>query len=258
MPNVTLPIQESDALACQWRCSKTPRCVHFSFYALGKNCYLQDAFATRQTMRLGFVSGPFQCWDNLNHTAFVDVGKRTYLRSGMKCLEIGVLYSPIMNTPKYFKSGTGRDATKECARWCASEDGCGHWTIQFPARLCRLASHDARRLTNVINSVSGSPLSCGSEDLMQIDDHVNTSAEVDALIMKASASKGILHPSYPPFLALTGLLAIGTACISSLAFIRACRGARFPRREWVSSRSLSLDDPSAFFARHSQNGLPAE
>jgi len=159
MPGVALPIVEPDSPACQQRCAATPGCAHFSFWEFGKHCYLQNSWAIRQTARLGFVSGPFQCWDDLAHNGkFVRVGQ-TYLPKALKCVELGTLYTPIMGVPMQLTNvpGTGEDAAKMCMRQCARTKGCAHWTMQFPQRLCRLSGANAHAVHPYINAVSGPP-----------------------------------------------------------------------------------------------------
>lgn len=246
MPNVA-ETEEPDAVACQWRCSKIPSCVHFSYWKAGNVCYLQDGFAVRQTSRLGFVSGPFQCWDKLNHTAFANVGENTYLPSTFKCMEVGRLYSPILGAPQYFLNGSIDEAVTACKEWCASEGGCGHWTMQFPLRLCRLARHDAHELT-MENAVSGSPTSCDDKELTVSDDDVNASLN-SSIIIRTAAGPGVMARGYFPILFLGCSVVVGATFLSSVMIRRASKGKRFVRAaaEWENCRSFSLIDEATAF-----------
>lgn len=152
--------READVFACQRRCSKTDGCMHFSYWKLAGDCHLQDAYALRQTMRYGFVSGPFQCWSNiLNHDQFVKYDNFTYLSPTFGCIELGTMYTPTMVTPKVFAPDIHRwDAIVLCQQLCAVTNGCVHFTIQLP-RVCNLVGAGAKPLHHFLGVVSG-PAKC--------------------------------------------------------------------------------------------------
>jgi len=156
MPNVTQPITVPNASSCQEQCVHTPGCAHFSFWAWGAHCYLQDQWAIRQTGRLGFVSGPFRCWEDLDHGKYTRIGNQTFMNNAFKCVELGTIYSPILGIPKVLSNAsTGKQAAKQCKKLCESTEGCEYWTMHFPARMCRLAGAGAHPIRDMINSVSG-------------------------------------------------------------------------------------------------------
>lgn len=166
MHDTESPTREADATACQRRCARTRGCAHFSFWKLGGHCHLQDAFAIEQKARIGFISGPFQCWDNIDQKLYVKLGPKTFVPKALRCVETGSLYSPIMGVPKYLPkhSMTGLKAVEVCQQHCSSVKGCLHFTLQFPQRLCRLAGANAHRLPSAINSVSGPRFCNGTKE----------------------------------------------------------------------------------------------
>jgi len=227
MPNVLQPIDEPDAYACQKRCAGTPGCAHFSFWTWGKHCYLQDSFAIRQTGRLGFVSGPFQCWDSLDHDAFTKVGDKTYLHKAFKCVELGTIYSPMIQLPQYFtEAETGIEAAKACKQLCASTEGCAHWTMHFPQRMCKLSGPGAQRTRNAINSVSGPP-ACGKGPASTAVGDAGASDRSSALMIAAERLRRVPRGS-PAAASLpwSALLAAGAACgAAALVWLRLGHGA---------------------------------
>jgi len=156
----TVMTQEADTFACQQRCRKTEGCMHFSYWKVGGDCHLQDAYALRQKRRYGFVSGPFQCWSSiLNRDQFIKYDNYTYLSPTFGCIELGTMYSPAMVTPKVLATDIHRwDAIVLCQKLCAITNGCAHFTVQFP-RVCNLVSARAKPLHPFFGAVSG-PAKC--------------------------------------------------------------------------------------------------
>lgn len=155
---------EKDALACQRRCALTVDCVHFTFWVVGGHCHIEDIFAVRHVERIGFVSGPFQCWEDFgNHSKFTNIGLATFLPSEFGCVEMGTTYSPTIrgraiSFPKY---KTSLQVIVECQNFCMSVDGCAHFVISTPARRCTLAGVGAKRSTQIMHALAGPP-TCAS------------------------------------------------------------------------------------------------
>merc|ERR1712032_926482 len=76
----------ADVQACQQLCADTLGCYHFSFWTPGKQCHLEDILALRQMNRIGFISGPFQCLDDIERKQdYFRVGN-TILPYSLRCL----------------------------------------------------------------------------------------------------------------------------------------------------------------------------
>jgi len=143
----TASTQEQSPLHCQRRCAAVKGCVHFSFSKLTKECHVQDAYAFRQKGSIGFVAGPFQCWQ--------DIGEEEF-----KSLEWGTTYLPEMSAKIYFTQDTfphDRQAVMACQKFCASVDGCAHFILDVPKRLCTLADKNAAKRYPVLQAIAGPP-----------------------------------------------------------------------------------------------------
>jgi hypothetical protein len=160
----------ADARACQELCTKTADCRHFTFWELGRLCHLEDAFASQQNTRLGFTSGPFKCWDQVDHSLYMRSGNSTILPKEFACIERGILYSPILGVPKYFRQfprteeGT-LEAITACRQRCVSTQSCGHWTLNRHEHMCRLARQGANRLSADYFTLSGQS-TCKAADVI--------------------------------------------------------------------------------------------
>jgi len=132
------------------------------------DCHLQDAYAIKRTNDFAFLSGPFHCWDAIQgQEGYVNLGGKTYVPKLVGCLERGVLYSPIMGVPTFFPPEQGEEdlarglnTIKKCQALCDSTGDCAHFSVQFPAGLCRMAGTMARALKGLENTVSGQRNGC--------------------------------------------------------------------------------------------------
>jgi len=151
----TYPVPVSGVKACQRKCAETHGCVHFSYWQELRHCHVQDAYAIRQRGRTGFVSGPFKCWEDLQGHGWVRKDPFTFVHRELACVELGTLYSPLMGVVKFFPKMDEIKAIRKCRDYCASHEGCVHFSLQFPARGCRMAGKSARKLQPFLNAVSG-------------------------------------------------------------------------------------------------------
>lgn len=157
------PTEEVDAMACQRRCLGTPGCFHFTFWKVYGHCHLEDAFALRREDRSGFVSGPFQCWDEIRHSGLAQVkdgNGKSFLPAQFHCMEVGVSWAPAMQLPKRFE-GSEIDMIMQCQHFCAMTKSCARFTMEVGSRTCHLATAKASALPGVFNSISGPPV-CSS------------------------------------------------------------------------------------------------
>mmetsp|Transcript_69977 Transcript_69977/g.135047 ORF Transcript_69977/g.135047 Transcript_69977/m.135047 type:complete len:639 (-) Transcript_69977:39-1955(-) len=260
MPN-TNPAHEPNASACQKRCERTPGCTHFSFWTVGKNCHLQDAYAIHQSARMGFVSGPFKCWKDLDPSKWIDKGHRTFVPKDLECVELGTLYSPIMGGIKTFPKSmaTGRQAINMCRNYCASVKGCAHFTIQFPARVCRVAAKSAHKLHPFMNAVSGNTTCWQGRDHKVKKPPVAEAivrAELPAGLRGAGANSGVAAVVQPLRRAIRATGA-GLAATAGLALLLLALAAALPRwrhgyresaREALSRRPSSPHAEKAYLA----------
>mmetsp|Transcript_104364 Transcript_104364/g.202155 ORF Transcript_104364/g.202155 Transcript_104364/m.202155 type:complete len:468 (+) Transcript_104364:38-1441(+) len=151
----TYPVLVDGVKACQRKCAETPGCVHFSYWQELHHCHLQDAYAFRLRGRTGFVSGPFKCWEDLHGDGWVRKDPFTFVRKELACMDLGTLYSPLMGVVRFFPKMTEIEAIRKCRDYCASHEGCVHFSLQFPAHGCRMAGSGARKLQPFLNAVSG-------------------------------------------------------------------------------------------------------
>jgi len=181
----TMARHAEDSTECQQMCANTTGCIHFSFWWIGKHCHLADAYAIRQTGRLGFISGPHGCWESLDQSKYIKKDDGTFVQNAYKCVELGTLYEPLMGLAKAFpgtEDVSGVEAIKQCRAYCASTEGCARYTMVFPHRLCRMAGPSSSKVKPYIGAVSGT-LTCwdGEEH-----DHELSAVEAAGL-MKAPA-----------------------------------------------------------------------
>jgi len=218
---------------------------------VGKNCHLQDAYAIHQSARMGFVSGPFKCWKDLDHNTWIDKGHRTFVPKDLECVELGTLYSPIMGGIKTFPKSmaTGRQAINMCRNYCASMKGCLHFTVQFPARVCRITGEGARRLHPFMNAVSG------NTTCWQGRDHKVAKPPVAEAIVRAELPPAGLRAtgSFHAGMLATGAGLAATAGISLMLLAVAAALPRWRRasgsaREALSRRPPSLHADAAYLA----------
>lgn len=151
----TYPVLVPGVEACQGKCAATHGCVHFSYWQELGHCHLQDAYAIRQQGRTGFVSGPFKCWEDLLGDEWVRKDPFTFVHKELACADLGTLYSPLMGVVRFFPKMDEIEAIRKCRDYCATHEGCVHFTIQFPARGCRMAGSGAKKLKPFLNAVSG-------------------------------------------------------------------------------------------------------
>jgi len=173
--------KEADAFACQKRCLGVRGCAHFSYFKVDMDCHLQDAYAIKRENDPAFLSGPFHCWGAIpGQEKYVNLGSKTYVPKEIGCLQRGVLYSPIMGVPTFFPPEQGEEdlarglnTIKKCQALCDSTGDCAHFSVQFPAGLCRMASTIARALMGLENTVSGDRNGCKvlavAEALVKVD-----------------------------------------------------------------------------------------
>jgi len=176
----TMARHAEDSTECQQMCANTTGCVHFSFWWIGKHCHLADAYAIRQTGRLGFISGPHGCWESLDQSKYIKKGDGTFVHKAYKCVELGALYTPLMGLAKHFPNTegvSGIEAIKQCRSYCASTEGCARYTMVFPQRLCRMAGATSSKVKPYIGAVSGSLTCWGGEE----HDHLLSADEAAAL-----------------------------------------------------------------------------
>jgi len=194
---------------------------------VGKNCHLQDAYAIHQSARMGFVSGPFKCWKDLDHNRWIDKGYKTFVPKDLECVELGTLYSPIMGGIKTFPKSmaTGRQAINMCRNYCASVKGCLHFTIQFPARVCRVAGEGARRLHPFMNAVSG------NTTCWQGRDH-----KVD----KPPVAEAIVRAELPADLRVTGSFHAGANSVAAVLMQLMRQGMRATGAGLASFAGIAL------------------
>uniref|UniRef100_A0A7S1S034 Apple domain-containing protein n=1 Tax=Alexandrium catenella TaxID=2925 RepID=A0A7S1S034_ALECA len=223
MPGATPSIAGS-ADECQLRCASTAGCTHFSYWWIGKNCHIQDAYAVRRTSRLGFTSGPFGCWESLDQDKYVREGL-TIVERSRRCEELSTLYEPAMGLSREFtlEDITKTEAVKQCRDYCALTEGCEHYTMTFPDRLCQMAGAGANKVTPYANAVSGTPTCWGGEE--HETRAFSDSKEAHTLMMKTSLRHGALATSRPSLAAAaTLLLAIAALAWGALAAARCTNG----------------------------------
>lgn len=111
----------------------------------------------RSVNRIGFRSGPAQCWSNIKEKhMYMRYDNYTFLPPKFACVELRTLYTPIMGVPTLLPTEMPRwDAIMKCQSICQSTLGCVHFTLQFP-QSCRLAGSNARKL-HMSSAVSGAP-----------------------------------------------------------------------------------------------------
>lgn len=186
MISSSLPRQVDGPEQCQQVCADTKGCAHFSYWKLSKHCHLQDAFAVRRTVRIGFVSGPFRCWSDAPQDKFIKIDNYTILPTELGCTEIGVLYSPSMGAAKLLdgiretRAGS-LEAISICRRQCAEAVGCSHWSLDVFNKLCRLSGKRAISL-NIAGVVSGKPQACAitQDFVIRRDDERRSAATIVA------------------------------------------------------------------------------
>lgn len=167
----TLSTIEANPENCQKRCSFTPGCKHFShMQAPGFTsglCHMHDALAIPQLGALGFVSGPYKCWSDIEDKShLIQKPHNKYIDPGLACMEWGVVYSPAMvGLPRMIPiaSGNIEAGVLACQQYCAETRGCAHFTLSSTGaeRMCSLSGPGATRLTNMMGTMSGPP-SCGA------------------------------------------------------------------------------------------------
>jgi len=213
-------------------------CTHFSFFEAMTDCHLQDAYAVKQAMTAGFVTGPFSCWGAVDHHAYANIGNATYLPKEIACLEMGVLYSPIQFVTKWFPpkgvdgEADGLESLKKCQEHCLNTKGCLHFTLMFPGGMCRLSGEGARALQDQ-NVVSGPRGGCKGVDFMEV-------------AVKAEALDPIGHAAQPyhnyAVAVGCGLFVLGAACGFSTRFFRMRRGVQLAEQE--DDALLAMDGES--------------
>lgn len=146
----------------------------------------------RAPNRIGFRSGPAQCWSNIkDKNMYTRYDNYTFLPPKFACVELRTLYTPIMGVPTLFPSGMPRwDAIMKCQGICQSTLGCAHFTLQFP-QSCRLAGSHARPL-HISTAVSGAP-HCpqghtGHQAAWDVSVHEKFLADPKALTQRSSKS----------------------------------------------------------------------
>merc|ERR550532_1181210 len=125
--------------------------MHFSFFNATQNCHLHDAFAIQISSSLGFVSGPFSCQGiRPGQEGYVNVGHMNYLPKVLGCLQVGTDYMPDLGAASVFSPEQdadygimGMNTIRNCQRQCNMTKGCEHFSVQFPAGFCKLASASA-------------------------------------------------------------------------------------------------------------------
>jgi len=135
--------QEDGIRECQERCMRTMGCAHFSYFAVGGVCHLQDKQAlphwSPQT-----TAGPPSCEPSLRKA----------------CYEVSTVYFPTMpGLGVDFAERTDMSAVevaKACKKLCAQQEACAHYVVQFPERTCELAPASALRVSRM-RAVSGPP-----------------------------------------------------------------------------------------------------
>jgi len=236
----TMPRSAEDATACQKQCADTQGCTHFSYWWIGKHCHLQDAYALRQTGRLGFTSGPFGCWDSLDKTKYIKKGESTFVHTSYKCAELGTLYTPLMGMSEHFsRKDPALEAVKKCRAYCASTKGCAYYTMVFPQRLCRMAGASAHKVTPYLGAVSGSPTCWAGEEhnhsiteeeaaALVTPEPETLSDEQPSMIMKTSLRQGMPSTWRPvPLAGAASLLLAGAAVAwGAVAVVRRVRRRR--------------------------------
>ncbi|CAE8726659.1 unnamed protein product [Polarella glacialis] len=165
---------KTEALACQRRCAKVAGCKHFSFLKTSPEllvgyCHLQGLSGLAQLGSVGWVSGPYACWEDIEDTSLmIDKGHHTYVPPEFACMEWGVVYSPeLVGQIETFLATDfpGEElATLQCQKKCAKVQECAHFTMSFPTRLCTLAANTSTGFSNVAGALSGPPR-CKRKDM---------------------------------------------------------------------------------------------
>lgn len=101
------------------------------------------------------------------------LGQGYFVPKELGCLQLGVLYSPLMKVPRVFppeqRPGDlvrGMNTINKCRFMCEADPGCAHYSIQFPLGLCRMALDTARPLPNMF-TVSGDRDDCKASTGLQ-------------------------------------------------------------------------------------------
>merc|ERR1719203_2318554 len=140
-------------MACQRRCQRTEGCFHFSYWKAGGYCHLQDILALRKSDRVGFLSGPFQCWSYINNPMLIRQSKDVFIPKQFDCMEIGVTYAPAITTPAHLE-GSVSEMVSAGQRLCQLTKGCSHFSLEVSSRQYWLSGPDATPLHGVLNALS--------------------------------------------------------------------------------------------------------
>jgi hypothetical protein len=213
---------------------------------------------------VGFVSGPFQCWEDFeNQSMFTAVGIATFLPTEFGCIEMGTVYSPTISgeTMSFPKYKTSLQVIVECQNFCMSIAGCAHFSISTSARRCTLAEEGAKRSSNIAQSLAGPP-SCfsrtsrvgqadkngnsGSRATWANDDNSSVRFLREFLSYPGSLrarSSGFFACSVLGFLLVAGVLTVNrrTSCRTPYFVAAGMRYAELPMSESTTADEARLD-----------------
>uniref|UniRef100_A0A7S0B9M5 Apple domain-containing protein n=1 Tax=Pyrodinium bahamense TaxID=73915 RepID=A0A7S0B9M5_9DINO len=217
----TTCLPAADAWECQEKCANTTGCTHFSFLQGPGHCHLQDFLATRTPLSIGYTSGPFKCWGDMDESTkegLIVKERDTYLPAELSCLELDTGYEPALvvlgqRAPSLIGL-TVREESAACQKYCEAVDGCAHFTLLGRLGLCNLAGAGASRVPT-LGAVSGPPV-CPEKQ------------RGDLLAMQKFGALpwplgGVLAGSGTREIATVVVSALLTAAIAAAARAKACR-----------------------------------
>mmetsp|Transcript_130938 Transcript_130938/g.378842 ORF Transcript_130938/g.378842 Transcript_130938/m.378842 type:complete len:533 (-) Transcript_130938:171-1769(-) len=143
-PGMVAPSQESNTRDCQARCADTVGCTRFSFFSGTGACQLHDMFSARVRGLSGFVSGPFSCWEKVDHDKYAKVDEQTILPKAFSCIELGASWLPVLGVDRRIE-GSLENVTQGCRQACRDEAACEHFTITVP-NTCHLSGAAAKKV----------------------------------------------------------------------------------------------------------------
>jgi len=93
------------------------------------------------------------------------MGNETYVAPKLRCIQVGVGYSPSMDgNLTTLTDSDPQAAVRSCQKLCEAKDGCAHFTIEFPAKICSLSGQASVSAHQLQGHISGPPICSGHHD----------------------------------------------------------------------------------------------
>jgi len=120
----------------------------------------------RETNRAGFIAGPPHCVVGSEEVSIArgqGLGNETFVVRKLQCIEVGVAYLPSMDGNLTTVAESNPEAAvRACQKLCKAKHGCAHFTVEFPAKICSLASETSMIVRQLQGHISGPP-SCNDQ-----------------------------------------------------------------------------------------------